>query len=137
MAWPVQPITSNGQITNYLVAAYDSYRNYDGQGSVVGDTTVWATTSDVEDSSVYAFAHSTDASRLDLVAINKTGSAMSVAFDIANAPTLATAHLYQLTSSKVGVVAVSGSAPTPTCSCATCGFAYSLPAMSVTTIVLQ
>ena len=37
-AWPLQTVTSNGALANYLVAAFDAYRNYDGKGSAVGDT---------------------------------------------------------------------------------------------------
>jgi hypothetical protein len=66
-AWPLQPLTNN-----YLVAAFDSYRNYDGNGTLVGDTAVGATTTDVANTSVYGFAHSGDATAVDIVAINKT-----------------------------------------------------------------
>ena len=52
-AWPLKSIASGGKLTSYLVAAYDLYRNYDGQGAVVGDTTTYAQTSDVDSTSVY------------------------------------------------------------------------------------
>ena len=53
-AWPLQAITNGGTPSNYLVAAYDLYRNYDGNGSTVGDTAVLANTSDVTNTSVCA-----------------------------------------------------------------------------------
>ena len=108
-----------------------------GNGAAFGDTSVSATTSDVEDTSVYAFAHSTDATAVDVVGINKTSAAVTVTVNIASAPALTTAALYQLVTGKAGVVAVGGTAPTPSCSGTTCTLDYTLPAMSVTTIVLK
>jgi hypothetical protein len=136
-AWPLQTVTSNGALVNYLVAAYDLYRSYDGKGSTVGDTTVNATTTDVEDTSVYAFAHSNDASAVDVVGINKTSAAVTVTVTIANSPAVKTATLYQLVTGKAGVVAVGGTAPTPSCSGTTCTLDVTLPSLSATTIVLR
>jgi len=136
-SWPLKPVTASGVLVNYLVAAYDSFRSYDGKGGSVGDTTVSATTSNVEDTSVYAFAHSNDAAAVDVVGINKTSAAVTVTVSIANSPAVKTAALYELITGKAGVVAVSGTAPTPSCTGATCTLDYTLPAMSVTTIVLR
>ncbi|MGO9839218.1 MAG: glycoside hydrolase family 44 protein [Polyangiaceae bacterium] len=137
-AWPLKTITNgSSQLENFLVAAYDLYRNYDGKGSIVGDTTVAAATSDVEHTSVYAFAHSTDSTRVDLVAINKTNAPLPVTIDIASAPTLTGATLYELAAAKAGVVAVAVSPPTIACAACNCTLAYTLPAMSATTLVLQ
>jgi hypothetical protein len=136
-AWPLKTVTSGGALVNYLVAAYDSYRNYDGKGSAVGDTSVRATTTDVESTSVYAFAHSGEAAAVDVVGINKTGGALTVTVTIASAPALTTATLSNLVDGKAGVVAASGAAPTPSCSGGTCTLDYTLPPMSVTTLVLR
>ncbi len=136
-AWPLQAVTSGSALTNYLVAAFDSYRNYDGKGGTVGDTTVRATTTDDESTSVYAFAHSNDPFAVDLVGINKTSAPITVNVGVAHASSLSSAALYQLTSAKVGVVAASGSAPAPVCSAGECTFEVTLPALSVTTIVLR
>ena len=105
---------------NYLLAAFDLYRDYDGSGAVVGDTAVRATTTDDDAASVYAFAHAADASKLELVVINKTAGALSVPVTIANAPTnLTTATLYGIVD---GAAAVSASpdagAPAPAVTCA-------------------
>jgi hypothetical protein len=137
-AWPLDSITdSNKRLTNYLVAAYGLYRNYDGKGSVVGDTAVMAATSDVEDTSVYAFAHSNDVSRVDLLAINKTNAPLPVTIDVSSTPTLTVAGAYQLTSASVAVVPVTASAPVIACADCSCALSYTLPAMSATTLVLQ
>jgi hypothetical protein len=136
-AWPLKTVTTNGALVNYLVAAYDAYRNFDGQGGTVGDTTVNATTSNVENTSVYAFSHSGMAAAVDVVGINKTSASITVNVNIAHSPTVTTAKAYQLVTGKAGVVAATGTAPTPSCGGGGCSFEYTLPAMSVTTIALR
>ena len=54
--WPLQSLTGN-----YLPPAFDLYRNYDGNGSTVGDLAAAATTSDAVNTSVYAFTHTGNA----------------------------------------------------------------------------
>jgi hypothetical protein len=138
MAWPLKSVTdSNNKLVNYLVAAYDLYRNFDGKGAVVGDTTVLAKTSDDEKTSVYAFAQSNDASRVDLVAVNKTSAALPVTVQIANAPGIKTATAYELAGATAGIAPASGTAPAVECTCTTCSVTYTLPAMSATTIALR
>jgi hypothetical protein len=136
-AWPLKTVTTNNALVNYLVAAFDAYRNYDGMGGTVGDTAVNATTSSVENTSVYAFTHSGEATAVDLVGINKTSAAVTVNIDIAHAPALTTAKAYQLPNGKVGVAPASTAAPAPSCSGGTCSLEYTLPALSVTTIALR
>jgi len=135
-AWPLQ-CTSSGCGNNFLVAAYDLYRNYDGNGAVVGDTAILATTSESKLTSVYAFASSNNANAVDVVAVNKNSSAQSVIITIADAPALTTATLYRLAGSTAAVVAVGGTAPAVSCSGGTCTLVYSMPAVSATTIILR
>jgi hypothetical protein len=135
-AWPLKPIASGTTLTNYLIAAFDLYRNYDGKGAVVGDTTVLASTSDVNNTSVYAFTHSGAANAVDVVAVNKNAAPVTVAVEIASAPALTTTAVYQLTSGKVGVVTGSA-APAPSCTGGTCTLTVTLPATSAVTIVLR
>jgi mannan endo-1,4-beta-mannosidase len=122
---------------NYLLAAFDLYRNYDGNGAEVGDTAVGAATTDVGSSSVYAFAHSTDASKLEVVAINKATTSSSVDIAIAHAPALTTATAYQVVDGAASVVAATGGAASVSCASGTCSLQYVMPAMSATTIVLR
>jgi hypothetical protein len=137
-AWPLAAVTdSNKALTNYLVAAYDLYRNVDGNGAVVGDTTVMAVTSDVEHTSLYAFSHSSDETHVDLVAINKTNAALPVTIEVAGESALTVTRAVQLTNAKPAVVAVAGPLPTPTCADCNCTISYVLPAMSATTLVLE
>jgi hypothetical protein len=132
-AWPLQ----GSATTNYLVAAFAAYRDYDGSGSVVGDTAVMATTSDVAGASVFAFAHSTQAAALDLVIINKATSSTTASIVIKDAPALATVVAYNLVDGAAAVVAATGTAPTIACSGGECALGYAMPATSVTTLVIR
>jgi hypothetical protein len=131
-AWPLHSVTDN-----YLVAAFDSYRNYDGNGGVVGDMAVGATTSDVASTSVYGFAHSNDAQAVDLVAINKTSQAVSIDIEMQQAPSLGTVALFQIVDGSAAVVSVTGSPPPIACNCGKCVLSYALPPTSVTTMILR
>jgi hypothetical protein len=131
-AWPLQ-----GPTGNYLVAAYDLYRNYDGNGSTVGDTAVRAATTDTKDTSVYAFTHSDGSTAVEVVAINKLATAEAVTIQLASSPALETATLFNLVTGSPAVVAVSGAAPAVTCACNACSLTFTMPATSATTIVLR
>lgn len=135
-AWPLK-CGSSGCGSNFLVAAYDLYRNYDANGAVVGDTAILASTSESKMTSVYAFTSSTNANAVDVVAINKNSSAQSVTITIANAPALTTATLYRLAGTTPTVAPVTGTAPAISCSSGTCTLVYSMPAVSATTIILR
>lgn len=56
---------------DYLVGAFEAYRNYDGQAHGFGDTSVAATSSNVAHGSIYASVDSSDSSRMVLVVINR------------------------------------------------------------------
>jgi hypothetical protein len=137
--WPQETVVPTGStmLANYAVAAFDLYRNYDGKGSVVGDTAVYASTPDVEDTSIYAFSSSTQAGDVDLVAINKTAAPLPFVATLANAPPLTQATAYQLVNGTIGVTAVAGSTASVTCSDGSIYVAYTMPATSATTIVLR
>jgi len=131
-AWPLQSLSAN-----FLLAAFDLFRNYDGSGAVVGDLAVNASTSDGKTTSVYAFAHSDLAAALELVVINKNTSAQAATIQISNAPALTRATLFQLAGSTSAVAPVSGSAPAISCAGTTCALTYTMPALSATTLVLR
>ena len=131
-AWPLQSITSN-----FLVAAFDLYRNYEGNGAVVGDLAVQATTTDAKNTSVYAFTHSDGSAGIELVAVNKKTSTQAVTIQIASAASLTSATLYQLAGKTAAVAKVSGTSPVPSCAAGTCTLTYTMPSTSATTIVLR
>ncbi len=131
-AWPLQSTNSN-----FLVAGFDLYRNYDGSGTAVGDLAVLANTSDYQTTSVYAFVSSQNAGAVDVVAVNKETSAQSVTIRIADAPALSVASLYRLAGTSATVSAVAGTAPSVACNAGTCTLTCAMPAMSATTITLR
>jgi mannan endo-1,4-beta-mannosidase len=134
--WPLTTVANGTTLVNYPIAAFDLYRNYDGAGSVVGDTTVYAATNDVADTSVYGFTSSTVAGEVDLVVVNKLSAATPVTVTIAHAPSLTTAKAYNLVEGTVGVTSVSA-APSVSCGAGTCTLKYAMPATSATTLVLK
>jgi hypothetical protein len=131
--WPNADVSAYGgsgqKAYAYIFGALRMFRNYDGQGSAFGDTGVSATTSDVAGSSVYASLDA--AGRVVLVAINKKSVAQTATITIAHPVALHTAHVYTLTSQSASPTKRSditvGAKNTLT---------YSLPAMSVSTLVL-
>jgi len=117
---------------SYALAGFRAFRGFDGASASFGDTSLQATSSNVQNVVVYASTDSTSPGRTVFVAINRSASAQVTAI---NGATLSgTAHLYQMTAAStqgqspvapasIGTMAVSGSSLTLT-----------LPALSVTTI---
>jgi hypothetical protein len=131
-AWPLK-----GPMGNYLAAAFALYRDYDGQGAVVGDTALRAVTSDAKNTSVYAFTHSDDVSKIEVVAINKQAMPEPVTLQIASSPMLGTVTLYNLVGGSAAVSAAAGTAPKVSCASGTCTLTFTMPATSATTLVLR
>jgi hypothetical protein len=98
---------------------------------------VLANSSDYKTTSVYAFAHSDGTAGIEVVAINKSASPQSATIQLANAPALTSATLYQLAGKTAAVARVGGAAPAIACVGGACTLAYTMPAMSATTIVLR
>lgn len=117
---------------SYALAGFRAFRGFDGANASFGDTSLQATSSNVQNVVVYASTDNTTAGRTVFVAINRSNAAQATAI---NGATLSgTAHLYQITASSalgqnpvapisIGTMAVGGSSLTIT-----------LPALSVTTI---
>ena len=117
---------------SYALAGFRAFREFDGANASFGDTSLQATSSNVQNVVVYASTDSTTPGRTVFVAINRSASAQETAI---NGATLSgTAYLYQMTATSaqgqnpvaplsIGTMAVSGSSLTIT-----------LPALSVTTI---
>jgi hypothetical protein len=117
---------------SYALAGFRAFRGFDGASASFGDTSLQASSSNVQNVVVYASTDSTAPGRTVFVAINRSASAQVTAI---NGATLSgTAHLYQITATSaqgqnpvapvsIGTMAVGGSTLTIT-----------LPALSVTTI---
>lgn len=117
---------------SYALAGFRAFRGFDGANATFGDTSLQATSSNVQNVVVYASADSTTPGRTVFVAINRSTSAQATAIN--GAALSGTAHLFQITAASaqgqnpvvpvsIGAMAVSGSSLTIT-----------LPALSVTTI---
>jgi mannan endo-1,4-beta-mannosidase len=123
---------------NYLVAAFDLFRNYDGNGAVVGDLSVNAVTSDGANSSVYAFVHSSASpAGVEIVAINKTAARLPASISIAHVPRLTAAKLYAIQNGSASVAPLGGPPPSVNCDSSGCAMSYTMPPLSATTIVLR
>jgi fibronectin type 3 domain-containing protein len=117
---------------SYALAGFRAFRGFDGATACFGDTSLEATSSNVQNVVVYASTDSSTPGRTVFVAINRSASPQVTAI---NGATLSgAAFLYQMTATtaqaqttiapvSIGTMAVSGSSMTIT-----------LPALSVTTI---
>lgn len=135
--WPqagiyAQPYAGDGtKAYAYAFAAFRMFRNYDGNGGRFGDTGLKASTNNVAASSVYASRDSTG--NIVLIAINKTNAARPARIAITGATGLRAAHVYTLTTA----LPKPFRQPDLDLSAAPAALTYSMPAMSVSTIVLM
>ena len=121
-------------------AAWRAFRNYDGAGKNFGDTSVSASTTDVEHVSVYASVDAASANRLVLVIVHRptmgtTGTldlrSRTVQLNWTHATALRTARAWRLANgSSPSWQAVTVPAP------GTSSITLTLPALSVTTLEL-
>lgn len=116
----------------YLFGAFKMFRDYDGAGHAFGNTTVAASTSDAAKSSVYASVDADDPRRMVIIAINKTTSAQTAAITVHHSFRFTTAQVYTLTSASSTPARGSDLAITQANA-----FTCTMPAQSVTTLVLQ
>ncbi len=114
------------------------FRNYDGNGSTFGDTSISAVNTDNADTSIYASTDSTSPGRMVLIAINHTMASMSADIALQHTSFSYTSFtVYQLTSSSATTSDGLSELPTlvGTFPIAQLG-SYQMPAESVSTIVL-
>ena len=124
--WPL-----NGT-SPYILAGFRAFRDFDGQGSNFGDTSLQATSSNVANVVVYASTDSTTPGRVVLVAINRSTLSQVTAI---NGQTLSgTAHLFQMTASSAQGQSVIAPASAGTQTASGNWLTVTLPALSVTTI---
>jgi fibronectin type 3 domain-containing protein len=120
---------------SYALAGFRAFRDFDGAGANFGDTSLLATSSNVQNVVVYASSDSSMAGRFVFVAINRSTSSQVTA--VSGLGLSGTAKLYQITAASaqgqnpvepvsIGTKPVSGSS-----------FTITLPALSVTTIELN
>jgi hypothetical protein len=121
-----------GGQSNFLFAGFAMYRNFDGNGAVFGDTSVSASTSAVDQSSVYASVASSDSSNVIVVAINKQLQPLKAGITVKHTTSLSAADVYTLTSDTANPVKVDGITKV-----STNAFSYTMPAYSVSTLVFR
>lgn len=120
-----------GNGSSFVDAAFDMYRDFDGQGGAFGDTSIAAESDDIAQSAVYASLDSSDSNRMTLVAINRTAEPLTTGIAVAHDQVFDYAEVYQLTGSTAAPVRVAD-IPLALIN----AFEYTMPAFSVSTLVL-
>jgi hypothetical protein len=114
-----------------IAFAFQLYRNYDGQGSQFGGTSIQSISTDQTQLSVYGAQRSSDGA-LTLVVINKTTVAIGAALSLANfKPAAAGATLYSYSDANLTEIVAQGTLPVVS---GTIG--YTFPAYSATVFVI-
>jgi Glycoside hydrolase family 44 len=115
----------------FLHAGLYAFVNYDGQGGRFGDTSVAASTSNAEATSVYASVDEGRDDRVVVVAINKSTGAVNAEIAVDHPRALSTIRTFQIAAASPALVAGAGpAAPSPNL------VRLALPPSSITTIVL-
>jgi hypothetical protein len=81
----------------FIAGAFEMYRNFDGHDGAFGDTSVRATTSNVDASSIYASLDSKHPGLMVLVLINKTFAPLPAVLNLHHVARVQYADVYQLT----------------------------------------
>jgi hypothetical protein len=85
------------------VFAFRMYRNFDGQGSVFGETGVRATSADQDKLAIYAARRGQDGA-LTLMMINKTGQALTSTLTLTNFQPAAFAQVYRYSAANLAAI---------------------------------
>lgn len=126
------PLSSN---IPYILAGFRAYRGFDGANADFGDTSLAATSSNVQNVMLYASSDSTQPGRLVFVAINRSRSSQVTAINGANLS--GTATIYQMTAATAAGQNPIHPVQVQTLSVSGTSMAITLPALSVTTIEVQ
>ncbi len=116
----------------FLIGAFQLFRNYDGTGSAFGDTSIFAASSDIEAASVYASLDAGNDSRMVLVAINRSATALDATVNIDHAVSFAKLTAYRISEGQP-VPALVGTFPPDS----TNSFNYPMPGYSVSVLVAE
>ncbi len=128
--WPLD----SGNNSRFTAGGFKMYVDYDGAAGdgQYGDLAIDAGTDNISQSAIYASLDSDDPLRMVLVAINRTTTAKDVALQVTHDRRFEFAEAYQLTSASSNPVRV-GDVPIDLVN----AFHYSMPALSVSTLVLR
>ncbi len=117
--------------TDPIAYAFRLYRNYDGQGSHFGDTSVTASSTNQGELSIYGAQRSSDGA-LTVLVINKTAAAIDTTLSFANYNTGGSAAVYSYSGANLSAISALGNV-----SLAPGGLVYNYPAYSATLLVLK
>ncbi|HUH03300.1 MAG TPA: glycoside hydrolase family 44 protein [Kofleriaceae bacterium] len=117
---------------SFIWAGFNAYLDYDGASGRFGDTSVRATTSAHENSSAYASIDAGSAERVVIVLINKEASARTAGLAVTHHVRFGTAEVYRFSA---GSALIERGDDLPIT--LTNAVVYTMPAHSVTTLVLQ
>jgi hypothetical protein len=116
----------------FAYAAFRAYRNYDGSGATFGDVGLNASTSDVQNVTVYASLHAATPERVVIVAINKALTDKTVALRIAHPHKFRALTPYRIAGGSAELAKQSDQA-----SAADNAWKLTLPAQTVSVLVPQ
>jgi hypothetical protein len=113
------------------VFAFRVYRNYDGNGSKFGETSVQASSTDQDKLAIYAAQRNGDQA-LTVVVINKTGGAISSNVALAGFSPAPSAQVYRYSGANLNALVAQ-----PSQTVLANGFSATFPANSITLFVIQ
>jgi hypothetical protein len=122
-----------GDAQSYVTAAFRLYRDYDGQGSTFGATSVSATLSDKQNSSIYASVVDANDSRLHLIVLNKNfDQPIAGTFNIASAQGFTKGRVWAFDNASPAITEIA-----PIEGIAANSFTYTIPPLTACHIVLE
>ncbi len=136
---PGRNLPSGGYTTYqpYILAGFRMFLDYDDAGSHFGDTGLSATTSDATYSSVYASMDAGHPERVVIVAINKASTSKTAAIRLTHTQALSTAQVWRLVQQASGTAIPKPVRQADITLPVTNAFILSMPAYSVTTVVVK
>jgi hypothetical protein len=117
--------------TDPIAYSFRMFRNYDGNGSQFGDTSVSAASSDQGTLSIYAAQRSTD-NAVTVLVINKTTAAIASAISFADLSLPSAAQVYTYSAANLSSIVHAADAPITNSS-----VRYSFPGYSAVMFVIQ
>ena len=117
-------------ITDPGMFAFRMYRNYDGQGSAFGETSLQAVSANQAQLAIYAAQRASDEA-LTLIVINKTGQALTSSLSLAHFAPGANAQVYTYSSANLTAIVRAADQPVTAS-----GFSATFPANSITLFVI-
>ena len=117
--------------TDPIAYAFRMFRNYDGNGSQFGDTSISGVSTDPGELSIYAAQRSSD-NAVTILAINKTTGALSSAIALTNLNLPSTAQVYTYTQATLTSIVHA-----PDVAITSGSISYSFPSYSAILFVIQ